>query len=148
MMANRIFRNNEGAAAVEMAFVLPVLVTFIWMFAQLAQVYRASAGIQQALGQGARFATLCINPSAAGCASPTAAQVKTVVDQSVYGLGPGTFTASIPNTGDDGTSRFYDIRVEYTQPTSLLFVPGPTVTMSRTKRVWIAAPVPTSGGSS
>ena len=44
---------KRGAAAVEMAFVLPVLVTFIWIFAQLAQVYRASAGIQQALGNDA-----------------------------------------------------------------------------------------------
>ena len=141
MMTQRLLRDERGAAAVEMAFVLPVLVTFIWIFAQLAQVYRASAGIQQALGQGARYATLCINPSSTGCASPTAAQVKTVIDQSVYVLGPGTFNAPEPTVGDDGTSRYYDLKVTYTQPTSLLFVPGPTVTMSRTKRVWIAAPV-------
>ena len=141
MMSNRLFRDDEGAAAVEMAFVLPVLVTFIWMFAQLAQVYRASAGIQQALGQGARYATLCLNPSVTGCASPTATQVQTKIQESVYGLGPGQFDAPVPTVGDDGTSRYYDLKVTYTQPTSLLFVPGPTVNMSRTKRVWIAAPV-------
>ena len=140
-MSKRLLRDDDGAAAIEMAFVLPVLVTFIWMFAQLAQVYRASAGMQMALGQGARFATLCINPGVTGCASPTATQVQTKIQESVYGLGPGQFDAPQPIVGDDGTSRYYDLKVTYTQPTSLLFVPGPTVTMSRTKRVWIAAPV-------
>ena len=40
-------------AAIEMAFALPVLIVMIWMFVQLAQIYRAMAGIQQALGEGA-----------------------------------------------------------------------------------------------
>ena len=140
MVGYRLIRDDKGAAAVEMAFVLPVLVVMIWMFAQLAQVYRALAGIQQALGQGARYATLCINPTSLGCTSPTAAEVKTVIDQSVYGLGPGTFDAPTPTEGTSGTSKYYDLKVIYTQPTSLLLVPGPTVTMTRSKRVWIAAP--------
>jgi len=139
MVGHRLIRDDKGAAAVEMAFVLPVLVVMIWMFAQLAQVYRALAGIQQALGQGARYATLCINPTSLGCTSPTAAEVKTVIDQSVYGLGPGTFTAPVPTEGTSGTSKYYDLKVIYSQPTSLLLVPGPTVTMTRSKRVWIAA---------
>lgn len=138
MSAIRLIRDDRGAAAVEMAFVLPVLVVMIWMFAQLAQVYRASAGIQQALGQGARYATLCLNPNTAGCNAPTTTEVKAVIDQSVYGLGPGTFNAPLPTEGTSGTSKFYDLKVTYTQPTSLLFLPGPTISMSRTKRVWIA----------
>jgi Flp pilus assembly protein TadG len=134
----RLAGNEKGAAAIEMAFALPVLVIMIWAFVQLAQVYRALAGIQQALGQGARYATLCLDPSFAGCTSPTAQQVKDKIDQSVYGLGPGTFTTPLPTSGTAGTSKYYDLRVTYTQPTSLLLMPGPTMTMSRTKRVWIS----------
>ena len=65
-------RNERGVAAIETAFALPILIIMLWMFVQLAQVYRAMAGIQQALGQGARHATLCLNPVATGCAAPTA----------------------------------------------------------------------------
>lgn len=133
-----ILRNESGAAAIEMAFALPVMVVMIWMFFQLAQVYRAMAGIQQALGQGARYATLCLNPSATGCVSPTSTQVKTVISSSVYGIGPGTFTVVNPVSGTSGTSNYYDLKVSYTQPTNLLLFPGPTINVSRSKRVWVA----------
>ena len=92
MFGRRIGRDERGAAAVEMAFAMPVLVVMIWAFVQLAQVYRALAGIQQALGEGARYATLCLNPVATGCTAPTAATVKTKIETSVYGIGPGTFS--------------------------------------------------------
>ena len=112
----------------------------IWMFVQLAQIYRAMAGIQQALGEGARYATLCLNPTTTGCSTPTTTQVKTKISDSVYGIGPGTFTVADPTTGNDGgTGFYYDLTVSYTQPTSLLLFPGPTINVSRSKRVWIAS---------
>jgi hypothetical protein len=37
-----------------------------------------------------------------------------------------------------GTSRYYDLKVSYTQPTNLLLFPGPTINVSRSKRVWVA----------
>jgi Flp pilus assembly protein TadG len=135
-----ITRNEDGVAAIEMAFALPILIVMIWMFVQLAQIYRAMAGIQQALGEGARYATLCLNPTATGCAVPTTDQVKTKINDSVYGIGPGTFTVDDPVTGNDGgTGFYYDLKVSYTQPTSLLLFPGPTINVSRSKRVWIAS---------
>jgi Flp pilus assembly protein TadG len=139
MIMRRLSRSEDGAAAVEMAFALPVLIVLIWMFVQLAQVYRAMAGIQQALGEGARYATLCLNPSASGCTVPTADQVKTKINDTVYGIGPGTFTVPTPTSGNDGgTGNYYDLTVEYSQPTTLLLFPGPTIDVTRSKRVWIA----------
>jgi Flp pilus assembly protein TadG len=137
-IGHRIRRDEKGAAAIEMAVVTPILIVMIWMFVQFAQMYRALAGIQQALGEGARYATLCINPSATGCASPTPTQVQTKINSSVYGIGPGTFNVPLPTNGTSGTSKYYDLVVNYSQPTSLLLFPGPTVTVSRSKRVWIA----------
>ena len=134
----RLARDESGAAAVEMAFAVPILIVLIWAFVQLAEVYRAVAGIQQALGEGARYATLCLTQSATGCAAPTAAQVKTKINASVYGIGPGTFTVSDPVSGTSGTASYYDLTVSYSQPTNLLMFPGPTMSLSRSKRVWIA----------
>jgi len=140
-MKLRLIRNQEGAAAIEMAFALPILIVLIWMFVQLAQVYRAMAGIQQALGEGARYATLCLNPSAIGCEVPTADQIKTKISDSVYGIGPGTFTVATPTNGKSGTSSYYDLKVSYTQSTSLLLLPGPDINVSRSKRVWVAGAI-------
>ena len=138
-MVARIRSDERGVAAVEMAFALPVFIIMVWAFVQLAQVYRAMAGIQQALGEGARYATLCLNPATTGCAAPTAANIKTQITSSVYGIGPGTFTVNDPVLGTAGTSKYYDLTVNYTQPTSLLLIPGPNIQVSRSKRVWIAA---------
>ena len=139
MRLRRIFHCEEGAAAIEMAFALPALIVMIWMMVQLAQVYRASAGIQQALGQGARYATLCLNPSAtAGCSMPTGQQVHDKMAATVYGIGPGNFSANTPTKQTTGTGAYYDLSVNYTQSTSLLLFPGPDITISRSKRVWVA----------
>ena len=59
----RFLADCRGATAIEVAFALPALVLMMWLIMQLALVYRAVAGIQQALGEGARYATLCINPT-------------------------------------------------------------------------------------
>lgn len=134
----RLLRDENGAAIVEMAFALPILIVLIWAFVQLAQVYRAMAGIQQALGQGARYATLCINPSTGGCSAPTTTDVANTIKQSVYGIGPGTFPDPTVVKGTSGSSSYYDLTVSYSQPTNLLLFTGPTINVSRSKRVWIA----------
>jgi Flp pilus assembly protein TadG len=132
-------RDEEGVAVIEMAFALPILIVMIWMFVQLAQVYRAVAGIQQALGEGARYATLCLTPTNNGCATPTADQIQTKINDSVYGIGPGVFTVAPPTPGNDGgTGNYFDLTVAYTQHTSLLLLPGPDINVSRSKRVWVA----------
>ena len=138
MIHRRLLHNASGAAAIEMAFALPIMIIMIWAFVQLAHIYRANSGIQQALGQGARYATLCLNPTNAGCSTPTANQVKSKISSSVYGIGPGTFTIADPVSGTSGTSKYYDLKVSYTQSTDLLLFPGPTINVSRSKRVWVA----------
>jgi len=146
MMRLRLTRDESGAAAVEMAFALPVLVVMLYAFVQLAEVYRAVAGMQQALGEGARYATLCYSQSATGCSapapgtgtSPATGTIKAKIYTSVYGIGPGTFTVADPALGTSGTAQYYDLSVTYSQPTNLLMFPGPTMTLTRNKRVWIS----------
>lgn len=137
-----IRRDEDGVAAIEMAFALPILIVMIWMFVQLAEVYRAVAGIQQGLGEGARYATLCLNPTATGCTIPTGDQIVDKINAAVYGIGPGQFTIapSSKTLQTDATNggSYYDLTVSYTQHTSLLLLPGPDISVSRSKRVWVA----------
>lgn len=134
----RLSRDEQGVAAIEMAFAVPILIVMIWMFVQLAQIYRALSGIQHGLGEGARYATLCLTPSSTGCTTPTADNVKAKISAAVYGIGPGTFTIANPASGTSGTGKYYDLSVTYTQPTDMLLLPGPTINVVRSKRVWVA----------
>lgn len=123
-------RDNRGAAVIEMAFALPCLIVMLWMVVQMGLVFRAMSGIQHALGEGARLATLWPQPNDDA--------IRDEIEEAVYGIGPGTFDIPDPVPGSDNGNAFLDLEVTYTQETDLLLLPGPTITVSRTKRVWVA----------
>jgi Flp pilus assembly protein TadG len=123
-------RDSRGAAVIEMAFALPAMIVMLWMIVQLGLVFRAMSGIQHALGEGARYATLFPQPEND--------QIHDKIEEAVYGIGPGTFTIANPVAGVQDGTVYLDLTVSYTQSTDLLLLPGPDVTVSRTKRVWVA----------
>ena len=123
-------RDYRGAAVIELAFALPVLIVLMWMIVQLGLVFRAMSGIQHGLGQGARTATLF--------PKPTDTVIKQEILDAVYGIGPGSFTVATPLTGTADGATYLDLKVSYTQKTDLLLFSGPTINVSRAKRVWVA----------
>jgi hypothetical protein len=56
----------------------------------------------------------------------------------VYGIGPGSFVITDPTAGVKDGANYLDLQVTYTQPTDMLLFPGPTINVSRSKRVWIS----------
>jgi Flp pilus assembly protein TadG len=123
-------RDQNGAAVIEMAFALPVIIVMMWMVVQLGLVFRAMSGIQHGLGEGARAATLFPKPS------DTVIHDK--IADAVYGIGPGNFVIATPVGGTADGANYLDLKVTYTQSTDLLLFPGPDISVSRSKRVWIA----------
>jgi hypothetical protein len=130
-MRRLLIRDDRGAAVIEMAFALPALIILIWAIVQLGMAFRAISGIQHSLGEGARLATIW--------PQPTDEQIQDRMSDVVYGIEPGTFTIHPPAAGLSSAAEPYlDLKVTYTQPTNLLLLPGPTITVERTKRVWVA----------
>ena len=123
----RLKSDDRGATVIELAFALPLFLMMVWAIFQFGLMFRAMSGMQHALGEGARYATLY--------PKPTTANVKTLIEAKVFGIRPGTFRVTDPVVG----TGYLDLQVTYTQPTDLLFVPGPTISVSRTKRVWVAS---------
>ena len=123
-------RDRRGVAVIELAFALPALIIMMWVIIQLGLVFRAMSGIQHGLGEGARFATLF--------PKPTDDAIKAKITTTVYGIGPGSFNIPTPQSGTADGANYLDLKVTYTQPTDLLLMRGPTITVSRSKRVWIA----------
>jgi hypothetical protein len=122
--------DERGAAVIEMAFALPVLIVLMWMIVQLGLVFRAMSGINHGLGEGARLATLY--------PQPTSDAIKTKISDAVYGIGPGSFNIANPTGGVQLGANYLDLQVTYSQKTDLLIFPGPTISVSRSKRVWVA----------
>ena len=129
-LVKHLRRDEDGTALIEMAFGLPALIMLLWMIVQLGLVFRAMSGIQHALGEGARAATLW--------PVPDTDTIKARMDEAVYGIGPGDFDIPEPDGGTIDGADYLDLEVTYEQETDLLILPGPTVTVSRSKRVWMA----------
>lgn len=126
-MIRKLRRNNQGASAVEFALALPVLVTMMWGIFQFGILFGSDAGMQHALGEGARFATIW--------PAPADTQVKQRMTNKLFQMGTGTFTIADPVR--DTTNGFVDLRITYQFTPNLLFFTLPQVTLTRTKRAYI-----------
>ena len=127
--------DDRGTATIEMAICLPVLVLMLWGIFQLGIAFQASAGMQHALGEGARLATICQSPTARGeCTSATNDDIKARIAAKTYGTGVGTFT--VPDVEEGAGYRI--LRVNFEMPMNFLFFNGPTVRLAQTKRVYVA----------
>jgi hypothetical protein len=136
--AFKALRDERGASAIELAFALPVLVLFIYGIFVLGQLMGANAGMQNALGQGARYATLCLNPDpTTGCTLPTDTQIQNKISAGLFGTGSGDW--STPTIDRHDADHYLTIEVSYTQELDFLFFPGPTITLTRSKKVYTAA---------
>ena len=127
--------DDRGTATIEMAICLPVLVLMLWGIFQLGIAFQASAGMQHALGEGARLATICQNPTAQGvCTNATNAEIRARIAARTYGTGVGTFT--VPDVEEGAGFRV--LKVQFEMPMNFLFFNGPNVRLEQTKRVYVA----------
>ena len=133
MIRRRKIRSDEqGTAVIEMAIAVPVLILFIYGIFVVGQLFQASAGMQHALGEAARLATIYPTPSDADLKAKMAAKK--------FGTQSGTLSALQIVDGGGGAlgDAYKDLSLTYTQPTDFLFFNGPNVSLTRTKRVYLA----------
>ena len=133
MMRFKNLRGDErGVAMIEMAFALPILLLFIFGIFQFGVILQANAGIQHALGEGARYATLYPKPSDD--------LIKAKMANEVFGLNVGTFndpTVTTPASSVCTNCRL--LTVNYTVTPNFIFFSGPQITLIRSKRVYVNA---------
>ena len=117
---------TEGSAAVEFALAVPVLLMMIVGMFQLGIVLQANAGMQHALGEAARYATIFPTPSDA--------ELQSRITSKRFGIGNGTW--STPTITPGAGSK--QITVTYTQPLDWVFF-NTSVTLSQTKVVYLSS---------
>lgn len=134
ILFRRLSGNENGAAVVELALSLPVLVTLIYGIFEFSQLYWANSGMQHALGEGARYATLCIPDTNAstGCDNPSDTNIVAVENAKLFGPAGGSFNVQTPTT----STGYKTLTITYTRTMNFLFFTGPTITLTRSKQVY------------
>ena len=127
----KLRRDERGSAVIEFALSLPILVLLIWGIFECSLLFEANAGMQHALGEGARLATLCV-PTSSGCNSEADSDIKAKMNAKLFGPKDGSFTVSDPVDATDSKT----LTIKYTRTMDFLFFTGPTVTLTRSKLVY------------
>lgn len=122
-------RDQRGATMIEMAIALPVLILFIYGIFVVGLLFQANAGMQHALGEAARYATIF--------PTPTDSQLQARVTSKKFGTDNGTL--GTPSITTNAAGGYKEISLTYSQPTDFLFFTGPTVSITRSKRVYLAS---------
>lgn len=129
--------NKRGAAAVEFALAAPILILVIYGIFEFSQLYWANAGIQHALGEGARYATL-YDPSTTSHV-PSDTNIQARMDAKVFGPVGATFTSSVSTPATTTCTNCRLLTMSYTRTMNFLFFTGPTVTLTRSKQVYVVS---------
>jgi Flp pilus assembly protein TadG len=134
MTVRSAIRDERGSAAIEFAIAVPVLIMMIWGMFQISILLEANAGVEQALGEGARYATIYNTTTNA---RPTNDQISAKITGAKFGTGAGTWQTPVIDTANEASDRYITINVEYDVPTDFLLFDGPNVTIAKSKRVYI-----------
>jgi len=125
-----LLRDRRGAAVIEMAIALPVLIFLIYGIFEASLLFRANAGMQHGLGEGARYATIYPTPSDSA--------INTKVTNALFGMEdakPGFPTVTVV---PDTTAKTKTITVTYKKDVDFLFMATRTVTITHSKKAYVA----------
>ena len=134
MTVREHIRDEGGSAAIEFAIAVPVLIMMIWGMFQISILLEANAGVEQALGEGARYATIYNTNTNA---RPTNDEISAKITGAKFGTGAGNWQAPVIDTANEAADHYITINVEYDVPTDFLLFDGPNVTIAKSKRVYI-----------
>ena len=129
-MLKRLWADESGANIIEFAIALPVLTVFIYGIFVVGKLFEAQAGMQHALGEAARYATLF--------PTPTDDELKAKMAAKKFGVtGNGGVLSPLSITT---AANAKTLSLTYTQQTNFLLFRGPNVSITRSKKVYLAAP--------
>lgn len=118
----------RGLSIVEFALFAPIFIGMIIAAAQLSLVFFANAGIKNAVGEGARLASLYPRP--------TNAQIAARITARRLGVDPAYLTGPTFVEGLSGGANYLDITMTYSAPVDFLFYEVGPIKLTHTRRVY------------
>jgi Flp pilus assembly protein TadG len=122
-------RDSRGAAAVEFAVLVPVLLAMVIGVTQLGVLFFANAGLRNAVNEGARYATIW--------PQPTDAQIKTKMATGQFGLDARYLSTPTLASGTDAGARYVEITATYDVPLNFVFYKPAAVKLTETRRAYV-----------
>lgn len=121
--------DRRGATAAEFALTVPMLLMILVAFVQVGVLFFANAGLQNAVGEAARAATLWPRR--------TEAQIEQELMDSRFGLNADLMDEPVFTYGREGGQDFVEITVTYTPNLNFIFFEVPGVTLTQTRRAYL-----------
>lgn len=122
----RLLKNQRGAAAIEFGLALPPFLILLMGAMQLGIVAMARTGLQHAVDEGARYAT--IYPT------PTDAQIIARVNDKRFGLDPAYANDPTVSHGTQYGVAYTEITMSYSRPLNFLVYQTAPISISYTRR--------------
>jgi Flp pilus assembly protein TadG len=135
-MRKRLISDQDGATALEFALVAPVLIAMIFGIAQFGIIFFANAGLNNALAEGARLATLYPRP--------TETQILDRIEAKRWGLEKARLTVSPIDWGTSTSngSAYARLSMSYSVPINAVFFELPPITLRESRRVYVQPMAP------
>lgn len=124
----KLIHDRRGASAIEFALAVPVLITLIIGILQLGILFAANAGLQQAVEEGARYATIYPSPSDSA--------ITARVTDSKFGLDSSHITGPTVSHGTSDGVGYVDVSMSYAVPLNFVFFETSPVTLNHTRRAY------------
>jgi Flp pilus assembly protein TadG len=128
MVSRCLKKDASGISAVEFALVSPVLFGFLIALFQVGMLFFANAGLNNALADGARLASLYPRP--------TNAQIAARITDRRFGVEPERLVGPTFENGTSNGATYTEITLRYSVPVDFIFYEWGPITLSATRRVY------------
>ena len=129
MRLPRLLRDRRGVGAIEFGLSAPLVIIMVVGIAQLGTLFAANAGLQQAIGEGARLATLFPRPDDA--------TITARIRKAQFALNSAYLDAPTLTRGVANGVPYIDISMTYRPPLNFIFFTGPQISMTRSRRAYL-----------
>jgi Flp pilus assembly protein TadG len=129
MSRPRLLRDRRGVGAIEFGLTAPLMLIMVLGIAQLGTLFAANAGLQHAVDEGARLATIYPRP--------TDAAIIAMINQKKFRLASNRITG--PTLTHDVSAAgipYVDITMSYAVPLNFVLFTTPPITLSQTRRAY------------
>ncbi len=131
----RLRRDERGNATIEFALFAPTLLLIIFGVIQMGVLFLASAGLNHAVAEGARHATL-YRPGVARSTMTTEIQ-NVITARRFGGLRAAGLRTPVLTYGTDAGLDYVDVSLSYQVQLEFVFMQVPAFTITRTRRAFL-----------
>lgn len=128
-LRQRLRNDRKGATAAEFALMIPIFVMLMFGIVQVGILFFNYTSLQNAVGEGAREATLFPRR--------TDADIRTRITNAGFGLDPANFSTPVIVRGTDNAQDFVDITVRYQVKFNFGVATFPGVTLTQRRRAYL-----------